>query len=365
MTADAAKCFEGIREARRLAERDPLIWVSLEGVGQSRKLPEHSRSLEETATTSSAAELFALARPVWSELADGRIMPPASLSERGPLSALSVHSICLCVKEGGAGVPTEFEVHRVGNAAARVAETAWTLDQRFELADDPFFGGLQNEVAELFETCEPVSFEKTLGEDGSEPSHICGILMPFGEARPEMILAVISAPNDLPTETGEQILDLDEADILAEAGANDMRANSTSATRVDHVDHDFAPGQEDDIMLQVVEKNSVADLISEACNSAEEAREAEARSRAALYAALSRSYDLALRAAASPEEFAAQIVFGSGCSESQLAEYVAILEQARERNVMAGGLAGFLTDDEEGSAALGEADRLPSRRAVK
>lgn len=101
--------------------------------------------------------------------------------------------------------------------------------------------------------------------------------------------------------------------------------------------------------------------LAEARALAQEARNAELRSRSALYRAVSRAYDLSLAAEKDPEEFAAllereniasvprapmtpvvKLVFGADYDKSRIAEYAAVLSFAHREGIADGALAEFL-----------------------
>lgn len=109
---------------------------------------------------------------------------------------------------------------------------------------------------------------------------------------------------------------------------------------------------------------------------ARSAESSEDRSRAALYAAVSRAYDFALAAAAAPEDYAAlvaeagiavqerapmtpvvKLVFGADYDKTRLTEYAAVLSHARRLGLGHGQLADFLAETEGGIKAVVQAER--------
>jgi len=101
------------------------------------------------------------------------------------------------------------------------------------------------------------------------------------------------------------------------------------------------------------------------------ARDAELRSRAALYRALGRAYDVGLAAADEPEAFqtlldengiavqprapmtpVVKLVFGADYDKTRLAEYAAVLALAQREGIAAGALAEHIEATEGGIKAL-------------
>lgn len=109
---------------------------------------------------------------------------------------------------------------------------------------------------------------------------------------------------------------------------------------------------------------------------AEEARQSEDRTRAALYAAVSRAYDFSLLAAQSPDDFAelvaesgltvqdraplapvVKLVFGFDYDKTRLAEYAAVIAHAHRHDIEAGTLVEHIHAAEGGLKGIVEAER--------
>ena len=206
-------------------------------------------------------------------------------------------------------------------------------------------------LSEALKTLQPVSFEFGWGTGGRDPREFQAAVLPFGYSKIRSIMIVIEE-SAKPTEAeGEYVLDLDESSILNDEDGKSGHSSSAS-------------GNEDNLDLKKSARavndrspHSVSDLISEARVSAKDAQEAEERSRKALYAALSRSYDLARCAAKTPEIFAAQLIFGHDCSESKMNSYIAVLAAALSQDIPEGELGNFLQGLDGGIESLIEANR--------
>lgn len=128
----------------------------------------------------------------------------------------------------------------------------------------------------------------------------------------------------------------------------------------------------------------LGDRLSFARDSAEAARHAEHRSRAALYRALGNAYDFALAAEAAPDDYAelledagitvqprapmtavAKLVFGADYDKTRLAEFAAALSWAKREGVAEGGLADLLEKTQGGLKAIVQAERKTRRPASR
>ncbi len=122
------------------------------------------------------------------------------------------------------------------------------------------------------------------------------------------------------------------------------------------------------------------DCLADARELAQAAQSSEDRSRAALYAAVGRAYDVGLAAEEDPAAFAdliaendltiqprapmtpvVKLVFGSEYDKTRLTEYAAVLSYARREDIGRGGLAAFLGSAEGGLKGVVAAERAIRR----
>jgi len=118
------------------------------------------------------------------------------------------------------------------------------------------------------------------------------------------------------------------------------------------------------------------DCLAAARELAQAASGNEDRTRSALYAAVSRAYDVSLAAQAEPEEFAelvaesglaiqdrapmtpvVKLVFGADYDKTRLTEYAAVLAHAHRTGIERGALAGYLRSAEGGLKGVVQAER--------
>jgi hypothetical protein len=124
------------------------------------------------------------------------------------------------------------------------------------------------------------------------------------------------------------------------------------------------------------ESSSLADWLQAARDSADHAREADARSREALYRAISRAYDFSLAARRFGEDYAelladngitvqerapmtpvVKLIFGAGYDKTRLTEFAAALEYAHRIVVPTGKFFDMLSKQAGGLKAIVQAER--------
>jgi hypothetical protein len=141
---------------------------------------------------------------------------------------------------------------------------------------------------------------------------------------------------------------------------------------------------EDAAAAVLPEDAGLADRLGHARASAEQARTADQRSRAALYRALGYAYDFAIAAAAEPDDYAelladagikkqarapmtpvVKLVFGAAYDKTRLTEFAAALSWARRHDLGAGNLAAALDGFEGGLKGIVAEERAARRPATK
>jgi|TARA_R100001244_G_scaffold132319_1_gene108090 hypothetical protein len=143
------------------------------------------------------------------------------------------------------------------------------------------------------------------------------------------------------------------------------------------------PDEGEDVLSEkLADDASLADWLSAARNSADNAAHSEQRSRAALYAAIGNAYDFYLMTGQCPEDYQAlledsgltvqkrapmtpivKLVFGAGYDKTRLTEYAAALKYAARNEIAKGTFADFLGQYEGGLKAVVSAERKASRPA--
>lgn len=132
------------------------------------------------------------------------------------------------------------------------------------------------------------------------------------------------------------------------------------------------------------EPESLVDFLVAARESADQAKSADQRSRAALYEALGRAYDFALGAEADPGTYAeiledagitgqdrapmtpvTKLVFGADYDKTRLTEFAAALSYAKREHIAAGTFTDYLKSQKGGLKAIVAAERAARRPASR
>jgi hypothetical protein len=135
-----------------------------------------------------------------------------------------------------------------------------------------------------------------------------------------------------------------------------------------------------DVVEALAAPDSLADYLVVARESAEEAKSADQRSRAALYDALGRAYDFALSAEEAPGDYeeiledagisqqdrapmtpVVKLVFGADYDKTRLTEFAAALSYAKRESIARGTFGDYLSKAKGGLKAVVAAERAARR----
>jgi hypothetical protein len=131
-----------------------------------------------------------------------------------------------------------------------------------------------------------------------------------------------------------------------------------------------------EVIAELDDEASLADWLDAARSSADVARDADVRSREALYRAIGRAYDFSLVAARCPDDYAellsdngltvqdrapmtpvVKLIFGAGYDKTRLTEFAAALDYAHRNVVAQGALAELLANHNGGLKGIVQAER--------
>lgn len=352
--------------------RDPFIWVSVNNKWNVRSagprppvLPQPAFKPDGMYAPADGTEL-AQAMALWQHTAGVREMPMVSAIEGSAFAQFATRSLVFDIVEvlddevGGT-----LQLRRIGEELAEFSGCAIKAADGSELDEEFLLSAIQGHLKPLMQVKRPVTFAVDLSSRASPPTECNCSLLPFGDGQVSSIVAIFEQTASPTLEDGEDILNLEESAIVngeeSLSGVNgammtervEGKAKPSPSGRTAPRSGASAAESEGVSSLGTDLSNGmVSDLITEARKSADNAREAEEKSRLAGLEALGRSYDLALWIAQSPEELAVQLVFGSDCSEEKIAEYVGILREARRRDVHRGELAEKLKNQDGGVSAF-------------
>lgn len=236
----------------------------------------------------------------------------------------------------------------------------------------------------------PIGFEAEFVNDRSVNIMYRGILLPYSsdDDTIDFIYGVINWKEAAPSEISAP-LQLEVEQALAAAPPRQehvpvwadgpIAGNLVEQPVVDELElgEDFAFEE-----AQPDENSSLADWLDAARQSADSARDADLRTREALYQAIGRAHDFALVAAKNPGDYAellsdagltvqerapftpiVKLVFGAGYDKTRLTEFATALQFADRNTVPMGGLAEILSNYDGGLKGIIAAERRAKKVA--
>ena len=332
---------------------DPLIWIAVDSFRHETTLPRTRRSSGRTLAGQSAR--FGKADQAspsvivdkWHALAGDRAMPAPEQITDAFLADLWDRSITFDLVSCADSDERKLEVRFIGRIIAQMTGLDQVDIDRGEAAALPLLVGLQTNFSEVFERCQPASFEIQNRETTDTAETYQCIVMPFGEKQITSIVAVIAEPGRKPEKLGEDVLDLDASTIVD----NPPMADDADILELEHSAINRSAREEKPraakpaaVASSPTNSSSLSSLLDEARKSASLAREAEEQSRRAERQALSRTYDIVLALMESPEEFAAQLLCGESGEPFLSPAALDLLRQARKASVRREDLGRFLED---------------------
>ena len=311
----------------------------------------------------------------WVSLLAGRPYPSIADLEPDTLSDFGPNSVLLDFTEGSDNA-------KVSWLGAALREECDLLGPIRCIADVPkrsLLSRLTDHYLQIIANRAPIGFEaEFVGQRGRNTMYR-GILMPFSSTGEtiDFIYGVINW-KELAGSDVHSAIQLEAASALAAAPAlvesSPVWADGPSAEAPLELD---TPAEETD-QPELDLTAALADRLCAARDSAEAARGADQRSRAALYRALSQAYDFALAAEAEPVDYAemledaglkaqarapmtpvVKLVFGADYDKARITEFAAALSFARRESLPFGGLRDRLEAD--GLKALVQAERRARR----
>jgi hypothetical protein len=318
----------------------------------------------------------------WVSLLDGRPYPsiqdvdPQTIGDFGP------HSVLLDFSRN----PEDPEIAFLGRALRVECALDQAIGRISEVPGRSLLSRLTDHYLQIIANRAPIGFEAEFVGIRGHNTLYRGILMPLssdGEAIDfiygvinwkEMAEAAVAAGIE-----GEALRAIAEAPdtVLVSAGDGPVWADGPNSEFVEAtVTGDLSAPPADHSTLSLWPDDGLADRLSVARDSAEEALAAEARGHHALYRALGHAYDFALAAEEAPEDYAelladaglkaqarapmtpvVKLVFGVHYDKSRLTEFAAALCWAKRERVSAGTLAALLEAHEGGLKGVVAAER--------
>jgi hypothetical protein len=337
----------------------------------------------------------------WVSLLDGRDFPSIEDLEPADLVDFAPHSVLLDFTGGGENPATPY----VGAAIRDECDLPQEVQNIDDVPSRSLLSRLTDHYMQIIANRAPVGFEAEFENQRDETICYRGILMPFSSDGDtiDFIYGVInwkklgeqeqSAPvQPAPMAEGVEDEPLELNDPLHTAvdasAESDEPLELTEAIDVPMA----APRQRDDshgeiaiaLEVELGDDAGLADRLCAARESADTVREADGRSREALYQALSKAYDFALAAQDAPEDYSelleesgvkaqarspmtpiVKLVFGIDYDKARLTEYAAALSYADRQGIAPGGFLTFIEGQAGGLKALVAAERQARRPEPK
>lgn len=323
----------------------------------------------------------------WASLLRDRAYPsiedldPASIGDFGP------HSVLL---DFTAGVSNPSIAWLGGELRAEC-----DIDQHIEtIADVPprsLLSRLTDHYMQIIANQAPVGFEAEFENNRDVNTLYRGILMPFSsdDDTIDFIYGVINwkevAPEDVQADLQQAVDQALKANLQSPGEASAVWADGPHAELDIAADEDDAPAADlASLEGHLSAPESLVDYLVVARESAEQAKSADQRSRAALYDALGRAWDFAMGAEAEPEAYEeiledsgimaqerapmtpiVKLVFGIDYDKTRLTEFAAALSYAKREDIAPGTFADYLKAEKGGLKAVVAAERAARRPASK
>ena len=362
----------------------------------------------------------------WCSLLDGRDYPSIEDLEPGDIEDFGPHSVLLDFTEGRDNPATPY----IGTAIREECGLGDDIKSIDDVPSRSLLSRLTDHYMQIIANRAPVGFEAEFVNQRGRTICYRGILMPFssdgdtidfiygvinwkdvgeGVAAPQVIRAELpplelesdepdfddalelSADDalELSADDALELVDVVPAQDEAEPGFPDD-AEPETAPAVPHLSWEDGPladpepvEAETDDEEQVVELSDdagLADRLWAARESAEVCKQADGRSRVALYRALAMAYDFAVASKRVPDEYAeilddagvksqarapmtpiVKLVFGVDYDKTRLTEFAAALSYAERQDVEFGEFQPFVEGTEGGLKGLVAAERKARR----
>jgi hypothetical protein len=314
----------------------------------------------------------------WVSLLDGRAYPsirdltPDTLGDFGP------NSVLLDFTEGG----DDPQIAWLGDALREECDLIGEVRRISDVPKRSLLSRLTDHYMQIIANKAPIGFEaEFVGQRGKNTMYR-GILMPFSSTGEtiDFIYGVINWKEIADHATASAIAEQAASALTAVAAvqASPVWADGPNAEPLELEAAPERPWEEPELDLGA----GLADRLGAARDSADAARGADQRSRAALYRALGLAYDFALAAEADSGSYAellddaglkaqarapmtpvVKLVFGSDYDKARLTEFAAALSWARRQDLPAGALRERL--EAEGLKAIVHAERRARRPEPK
>ncbi|HYD37696.1 MAG TPA: hypothetical protein VEA60_08780, partial [Allosphingosinicella sp.] len=312
----------------------------------------------------------------WVSLLDGRAYPsirdlaPDTLGDFGP------NSVLLDFSDGS----DDPKVSWLGDALREECDLIGDVRRISEVPKRSLLSRLTDHYMQIIANKAPIGFEAEFVGQRSRNTMYRGILMPFSSSGEtiDYIYGVINWKEIADQATAAAIAE-QASSVLAAAPQVEASPVWADGPNAEPLELD-APAERSWEEPELDLDAGLADRLGVARDSADAARGANQRSRAALYRALDMAYDFAVAARRVPDEYAeilddagvksqarapmtpiVKLVFGIDYDKTRLTEFAAALSHAERCGVDFGGFMAFIESSEGGLKGLVAAERKARR----
>ncbi len=302
----------------------------------------------------------------WVSLLRGRQYPSIADLDAAGNDDFGPHSVVLDFSRGIDQPAIAF----LGAALARECEMQQGAHELAEVPPRSLLSRLTDHYMQIIANRAPVGFEAEFQSARGRQTAYRGILMPYSAdgAEIDFIFGVINWKEVAPLAAAEAVISA-LAEPRAPAWQDGPHTRRAEPLELVEAMEDVGPPTDD-----------LADCLAYARESADAVKNADSRSRAALYRALGHAYDFALLADDRPDDFAemlidagikvqarapmtpvVKLIFGADYDKTRLTEFAAALTFARRSDLPRGGMAKFLDYFPGGLKAVVAAERRERR----
>ena len=346
----------------------------------------------------------------WVSLLDGRDYPSIEDLDPASITDFAPHSVLLDFTAGRDNPATPY----IGSAIRDECDLHDDVRHIGQVPSRSLLSRLTDHYLQIIANRAPIGFEAEFVNQRGHTICYRGILMPFSsdgdtidfiygvinwkDAGNAVAGASVLTPQLPPLELGPkdvedgsesvEITDIEEPATDEQPGshiADEFRVPDRAMDRdpvpePDPVAFADEDAREDEAEITLEEDAGLADRLWAARESAEVCKQADGRSRAALYRALDMAYDFAVACRRVPDEYAeilddagvkgqarapmtpiVKLVFGIDYDKTRLTEFAAALSHAERCGVEFGGFKAFIEDAEGGLKGLVAAERKARR----
>ena len=300
----------------------------------------------------------------WVSLLDGRDFPSIEDLDPASITDFAPNSVLLDFTAGRDNPATPY----IGAAIRAECDVGDEIRHIDQVPSRSLLSRLTDHYLQIIANRAPIGFEAEFVNQRGHAICYRGILMPFSSDGDtiDFIYGVINWKDVGDVRTAAPVISINAAPHAADQQAEAEKADDG--------------GDDEPLELIVEDDAGLADRLSAARASADACKQADGRSRAALYHALALAYDFAIFAEQMPDDYAeiledagvkaqarapmtpiVKLVFGVDYDRTRLTEFAAALSFAQRCKVESGGFQAFIEAAEGGLKGLVAAERAARR----